>query len=121
MFKRRVRAVLNWRPDFKGFLKLLLALLIYLLIFIIIVPLNMLRVLDRYYSSITYSDINKLPETRIAIVFGAGLSPDNNEPSPILEDRINTAIELYKAGKVKKPPRVAASRRIGWLPSFGRF
>lgn len=102
MLRRRIRAILNWRPNFKGFIKLLLALVIYLLIFLILVPLNMLRVLDRYYSSITYSDLKKVPETRIAIVFGAGLSPGQNEPSPVLEDRINAAVELYKAGKIKK-------------------
>ncbi|MEP6924978.1 MAG: ElyC/SanA/YdcF family protein [Pyrinomonadaceae bacterium] len=38
---------------------------------------------------------------RTAIVFGAGVV-SGGEPSPILEDRIITAVELYRAGRVKK-------------------
>lgn len=38
---------------------------------------------------------------RIAIVFGAGIR-ENGEPSHALEDRIITAVELYRAGRVRK-------------------
>lgn len=38
----------------------------------------------------------------IAIVFGAGLRQKNTEPSAILYDRVFTAVELYRAGKVRK-------------------
>jgi SanA protein len=37
----------------------------------------------------------------VAIVFGAGLRRDGT-PSPVLRDRINTAVDLYSAGKVQK-------------------
>lgn len=37
----------------------------------------------------------------VAIVFGAGLSWDGS-PSPVLRDRIRTAVDLYNQGKVKK-------------------
>jgi vancomycin permeability regulator SanA len=38
---------------------------------------------------------------RVAIVFGASVYPDG-EPSPVLNDRIATAVDLYKAGKAGK-------------------
>jgi SanA protein len=38
---------------------------------------------------------------RVAIVFGAGDS-ENNSPSPALYDRVITAVELYRAGRVGK-------------------
>jgi SanA protein len=41
------------------------------------------------------------PTSPVAIVFGAGISP-NGQLSPILRDRMDTAIALYKAGKVRK-------------------
>lgn len=102
MIRRRLRAILNYRPNFKGFIKLILSLIIYLLIFIILVPINMLRVLDRYYGYNIYDDVSKVPENRIAIVFGAGLVSYGEEPSSVLKDRIDTAIELYKLGKIEK-------------------
>lgn len=41
------------------------------------------------------------PQGKTAIVFGAGLYRDGS-PSPVLRDRVQTAVELYKAGKVEK-------------------
>ncbi|MDQ5826274.1 MAG: YdcF family protein [Chloroflexota bacterium] len=46
-------------------------------------------------------DDPKLPHSHVALVFGAGLRPDGG-PSAILEDRVATAADLYKAGKVDK-------------------
>lgn len=40
------------------------------------------------------------PARPVAVVFGAGYR--KGRPSPILYDRLQTAAELYKAGKVKK-------------------
>lgn len=45
--------------------------------------------------------IESVPYTRLAIVFGAGLSR-NGTPSPVLRDRVETAVLLYKAGKIDK-------------------
>ena len=42
-----------------------------------------------------------LPECQVAIVLGAGLRPDGS-PSPTLTDRLETGIELYRAGLVAK-------------------
>ncbi|MEI6462143.1 MAG: ElyC/SanA/YdcF family protein [bacterium] len=47
-----------------------------------------------------YSSIDKVPESYTALVLGAGLEGDG--PSDMLRDRIVSAVELYKAGKVKK-------------------
>ena len=47
------------------------------------------------------ADDPKLPRNHVALVFGAGLRP-SGEPSAILEDRVATAADLYKAGKVDK-------------------
>lgn len=42
----------------------------------------------------------QVPSAPVAIVFGAGLRA-NQAPSPMLAERIDTAIALYRAGKVK--------------------
>ena len=42
-----------------------------------------------------------VPSSRVAIVFGAGLSRDGS-PSPVLKDRVTTAAELYFSGKIQK-------------------
>jgi SanA protein len=39
--------------------------------------------------------------SRAAIVFGAGLTRDGR-PTPVLRDRVETAVNLYHAGKVEK-------------------
>lgn len=41
------------------------------------------------------------PKYRVAIVFGAGLQRDGT-PSPILKDRVSTAVKLLEEGKVEK-------------------
>lgn len=42
-----------------------------------------------------------VPARRVAIVFGAGLWRDGS-PTPVLQDRVATAVDLYRAGKVEK-------------------
>jgi SanA protein len=44
---------------------------------------------------------DEVPSKQVAIVFGAALQW-NGTPSAVLRDRIETAVKLYKAGKVKK-------------------
>lgn len=41
------------------------------------------------------------PRERVAIIFGAGLRRDGT-PTAVLRDRVETGVELYKAGKVEK-------------------
>ena len=48
-----------------------------------------------------YAEIAAVPPAPVALVLGAGLYRDGS-PTPALYDRVATAVELYKAGKVKK-------------------
>jgi SanA protein len=45
--------------------------------------------------------VEDAPIHRAAVVFGAGLQRDGR-PSPVLRDRVETAVQLYEAGKVEK-------------------
>ena len=55
---------------------------------------------DREYRGRIYT-VESVPPRRVAIVFGAGIWPDG-QLTPILEDRVQTAVELYYQGKVQK-------------------
>lgn len=60
---------------------------------------------EREYDERAFARIADVPTAqspRIAIVFGAGLWNDASTPSPVLYDRIATAAELYRAGRVRK-------------------
>lgn len=47
-----------------------------------------------------YSTVKPVPKTKVAIIFGAGIS--NNKPSKYLKDRLDAGILLYKNNKVDK-------------------
>ncbi len=53
------------------------------------------------YGRQVLTDISAAPRRPVAIVFGAGVQP-GGRLSPMLQDRMDTAIALYKAGKVRK-------------------
>ncbi len=57
--------------------------------------------MGRAYKESIYADPKSAPKAPVAIVFGAGLWP-GGKLSPMLEDRVDMAIELYRLGKVKK-------------------
>lgn len=44
---------------------------------------------------------DQTPSKRVAVVFGAEVKKDGT-PSVVLRDRVETAVELYKSGKVEK-------------------
>jgi SanA protein len=48
-----------------------------------------------------YDSVEETPSAPVAIVFGAGLYRDGT-PMPVLADRVAAAVDLYKAGKVRK-------------------
>jgi SanA protein len=56
---------------------------------------------DRIATDMGGIDTNDWPRPRVAVVFGASVY-GNRELSPILEDRVETAIELYQARKVDR-------------------
>ena len=75
------------------------AIIIVLLVpvtFCIAVPVYMRIAMDPYI----YSSLDQVPKSQVALVLGASVS--HGTPSPILEERTDTAIKLYLAGKVSK-------------------
>jgi len=54
----------------------------------------------RYRGGI-YTDPAAVPQRPVALVFGAGYWPDGT-PSDILRDRVAAAVDLYRAGRVRK-------------------
>ncbi|TCC94361.1 hypothetical protein EZ428_06210 [Pedobacter frigiditerrae] len=49
---------------------------------------------------VIYSNLNKMPKTKVAIIFGAGINGD--KPSRYLKDRLDAGISLYKNNIVDK-------------------
>ncbi len=72
-----------------------------LLFILAVLVFGLSRLFTELYSNSRLSLPANAPVSRVAIVFGAGLSRDGS-PSPILKDRVATAAELYFSGKVKK-------------------
>jgi SanA protein len=73
-------------------------ILVGIVVFIIILlpwELNSLRFANQIYTP------DSAPSRWLAIVFGAGLRRDGT-PSNVLADRVVTAVQLYKAGKISK-------------------
>ena len=64
---------------------------------ILLVP----RVVAAIYSAPRTYSPGDVPPAPVAIVFGAGLNR-NGTPTPVLQDRVATAADLYFSGKVKK-------------------
>ena len=60
-----------------------------------------------------YTDINAVPPAPVALVLGAGLWKDGS-PTPALYDRVATAVDLYKAGKVEKLLMTGDNRFINY-------
>jgi len=54
-----------------------------------------------FYAQPRLHSVDESPIKTIAIVFGAGLWRDGT-PTPVLRDRVATAVDLYSAGKVEK-------------------
>jgi len=52
---------------------------------------------DRY--DLGRTPISQVPFHRVALVFGAGILP-NGTPTPYLQNRVKTAVELYKARRI---------------------
>ncbi|BDI31816.1 membrane protein [Capsulimonas corticalis] len=59
-----------------------------------------------------YRDVASTPPAPVAIVFGAGYSGDSL--SPILSDRVDAGVDLYRAGKVKKLLMTGDNGRNGY-------
>lgn len=66
-----------------------------------IVLLILARALTGFYARSRIYLTSDSPSAPVAIVFGAGLRRDGS-PTPVLRDRVETAVELYRLGKVQK-------------------
>jgi len=64
---------------------------------IIILP----RLITKIHARNRLYKIETSPQHSVAIVFGAGLWRDGS-PTPVLRDRVATAVDLYFSGKVEK-------------------
>lgn len=82
--------VLHWR-----FLCLLIALGTILTPFLLTVYIKTVTNNRRYFQ------VEKVPNEPVAIVFGAGVWADGT-PTPMLADRVEGAVELYRLGRVNK-------------------
>ena len=59
------------------------------------------RLVTTIYSWTRIYSVSAVPTGKVAIVFGAGLTRDGY-PTAILRDRVETAAQLYFAGKIQK-------------------
>ncbi|MBD1940472.1 ElyC/SanA/YdcF family protein [Microcoleus sp. FACHB-68] len=64
-------------------------------------PLMLNYYVNAVTSSRRYTEISQVPEEDVAVVFGAGVWEDGS-PTPMLADRVQAAVDLYKAGRVRK-------------------
>ena len=85
---------------FKRILKMLPKLILILFILGLLVLFVPRLVTGLYARGKIYTQ-SEVPARRVAIVFGAGLWR-NGSPTPVLEDRVTAAANLYFAGKVEK-------------------
>jgi len=85
---------------FKRILKMILKILLFLAVLGILVLIISRLVTGLYARPKTYAAAD-VPARRVAIVFGAGLWRDGTA-TPVLQDRVKVAANLYFAGKVER-------------------
>jgi SanA protein len=84
----------------KRIIKMILSIILILLILTVLTLIFSRFVTGFVATPLTYQP-SDIPSAPVAIVFGAGLQRDGS-PSSVLRDRVLTAVELYKTGKVQK-------------------
>ncbi len=75
--------------------------LLILTFFVVVIILLMPRFISQLYANPRIYSIGDAPQRDLAIVFGAGLWRDGS-PTPVLQDRVAAAADLFFRGKVKK-------------------
>ncbi len=78
------------------FLRGLAAALAFITVLALLVP----RLITTIHGWGRVYPVESAPTERVAIVFGAGLTR-SGQPTPVLRDRVETAVQLYQAGKVE--------------------
>ena len=71
-----------------------------MLLILLGLPLLIFGIINFTTQSYIYHSVQETPARPVAIVFGAGLAL-NGAPGPLLADRVDGGIALYKAGKVQ--------------------
>ena len=66
-----------------------------------VILLGLPRLITEFCAIGKIKTISTIEGARVGIVFGAGLQRDGS-PSPVLQDRVASAVQLYQAGKVEK-------------------
>ncbi|WP_417612620.1 SanA/YdcF family protein [Owenweeksia hongkongensis] len=56
---------------------------------------------ERYSSPLVFDDLEKLPNTKVAVLLGTSSNLVNGGKNQYFENRMNAAAELYKSGKVE--------------------
>ena len=77
-----------------------LTILAFIVLFAIVFLLSYL-IINSASGKYIYNDIDKLPHAQVAIIPGAAILI-NGDLSPVLRDRVDMAIEIYKTGIVGK-------------------
>jgi SanA protein len=85
---------------FKKIIKFLWRLMLMVSLFVFL-GLFLPRFIVLLYASPRTFTVDKIPAKRVVIVFGAGLLRDGSA-TPILRDRVETAVQLYQQGKADK-------------------
>ncbi|WP_300434636.1 ElyC/SanA/YdcF family protein [Christiangramia sp.] len=70
------------------------------LVLIIFMILGIEAIFQRQTAGLIYSNMSNVPPANTVIVLGASVHADG-KLSPILQDRVDTAIKLYRSNKVK--------------------
>jgi len=75
----------------------ILLFLVIVVSYLVLIPVGIVQ----YGKNRIYTNIEKIPQYNVAIIFGAGLKADHT-PTDILKDRLNTAYQLYIEEKVDR-------------------
>ena len=76
-------------------------IIIYVSVLIILIISSTSLIIRLKTRAYIWDNVDEIPHTEAAVVLGASILEDGSL-SPILEDRVNFAIKLYKANKVEK-------------------
>ena len=87
---------------------------IFMLIFLLgFLSLTIPRLVTGLFAKPRVYSGEEVPLKKVAIVFGAGLRRDGS-PTPILRDRVITAVDLYLNGKVEKLLLSGDNSKVGY-------
>lgn len=82
-------------------IKILLKSILWVGLLSVVIPFLTWIIFRSVYAERILTTEDSLSDYPVAIVFGAGLRWDGS-PTPVLRDRVRTAVNLYQLGKVKK-------------------